>query len=61
MVWLQASQSPALLARLVGPPLCHGMVARHSFSCPVSRAAMVRGISDTRALASPRRREPRLG
>ena len=36
-------------------------VARHSFSCPVSRAARVCGISVTRALARPRSRPPLAG
>ena len=36
-------------------------VARHSFSCPVCRAARVWGISVTRALASPSSRPPRAG
>ena len=36
-------------------------VARHSFSCPVSRAVRVCGISVTRALARPRSRPPLAG
>ena len=36
-------------------------VARHSFNCPVSNAANVRGISPTRAFANPNNRDPLFG